>query len=105
VEKIDTHDEFKAKLDAFDKVCVMFTANWCGPCQRIKPDFEEKYSLRNPKIKFFVVHVDENEETAKAYDILSLPTFMFFEKARLQSDLTFSGAEHDRLANMLYLMT
>jgi len=93
VEKVGAHEGFKAIVKNNDKVAVMFTASWCGPCNQIKPTFTGKCPGQYPKIKFIMVDVDENEETSMEYDVESMPTFMFFRDGNLVNELTFKGAD------------
>merc|ERR1712170_157712 len=68
-----------ALKDAGDKLVVVdFTASWCGPCQRIAPVFA-KLAEEMADVCFVKVDVDENEETAQACGIQSMPTFQFFK--------------------------
>merc|ERR1712230_83825 len=65
--------------DAGDKLVVVdFTATWCGPCQRIAPVFA-KLAEEMPDVVFVKVDVDENDETASACGIQSMPTFQFYK--------------------------
>ena len=49
-----------------------FYADWCGPCQMLKPiveEFEKKY----PEIKVTRINIDENEEMAEKYGVSGIP--------------------------------
>merc|ERR1712219_59997 len=63
VKQLATKEEFDACLkDAGDKLVVVdFTATWCGPCQRIAPEFS-KMSDEMPDVVFVKVDVDDNED-------------------------------------------
>jgi len=58
-------------------VVVDFTAQWCGPCKRIAPFFEE-LSTKYPRAQFLKVDVDDCQETAAAQGVSAMPTFIFF---------------------------
>jgi thiol-disulfide isomerase/thioredoxin len=62
VKEAKTKAEFDAELvSAGGKLVVVdFTATWCGPCQRIKPEFE-KMSTEFTNVVFLKVDVDANE--------------------------------------------
>jgi thioredoxin 1 len=52
-----------------------FWAEWCGPCKAFAPKFEKleaKYT--RPNVTFKKVNIDEDRETAKKFDIHSIPT-------------------------------
>lgn len=57
------------------KVVIDFFANWCGPCQRIKPIFET-LERQFPGILFLKVNTDEAEQLTNQFKVNSLPTFV-----------------------------
>lgn len=61
-----------------DKVLVDFYANWCGPCKMIAPELESAKS----NIKVVKVDVDEFEELARTYGVMSIPTLILFEQGK-----------------------
>lgn len=65
-----------------------FTAKWCGPCQMMKPTIN-KVLEEYPEIKYILIDVDENSETATDYGVMSLPTFIVFNDG--EQTARFSG--------------
>lgn len=59
------------------KVLVDFNATWCGPCRMLKPILEE--FSENASIKVYSCDVDQNEELARKYGIMSIPCLIIFE--------------------------
>uniref|UniRef100_UPI00358E88FE thioredoxin-like n=1 Tax=Myxine glutinosa TaxID=7769 RepID=UPI00358E88FE len=59
-------------------VVVMFTAKWCGPCQKIHPKYEE-LSSQHQDVIFCVVDEDAARDVAEHCEITSLPTFVFYK--------------------------
>ena len=49
-----------------------FYADWCGPCQMMKPTMEE-FEKAHPEIKVTAVNIDEEEELAEKYGVSSIP--------------------------------
>ncbi|XP_014206140.1 thioredoxin [Copidosoma floridanum] len=87
--------------NAGDKLVVIdFSATWCGPCKMIKPKYEElslKEEMQN--VIFLSVDVDEAEDVAMAYQIESMPTFVFLrDNKKLEQ---FSGANLDKLSDTI----
>ena len=58
-------------------VLVDFYADWCGPCKMVAPIIEE-LSQEKENVKFIKVNVDNHEEIAKEYGIMSIPTMIIF---------------------------
>lgn len=70
----DTFDEFIAG----GKAVVDFWAPWCGPCKMMAPEFE-KASEKISDVKFGKVNVDENQELAQRFQVMSIPTTILFK--------------------------
>jgi len=60
-------------------VMVDLWAPWCGPCRMVGPVVEKLSQKYEGKVKFCKVNVDQNPKTAAAYQIMSIPTLMFFK--------------------------
>ncbi|WP_431953696.1 thioredoxin [Nocardia lijiangensis] len=59
-------------------VLVDFWADWCGPCKMVAPVLEEIAAANTDKLTVAKLDVDANPETAREYQVLSLPTMMLF---------------------------
>ena len=67
-------------LKAEGKVLVDFYADWCGPCRMMSPVIDDIAKELEGKVKVGKVNVDNNQELAIKYDVMSIPTIMVFEK-------------------------
>ena len=62
------------------KVLVDFYADWCGPCRMMSPVIDDIAKELEGKVKVGKVNVDNNQELAIKYEVMSIPTIMVFEK-------------------------
>ena len=77
---ITATDQTFDELIAGDKpVLVDFWAEWCGPCKMIAPILEEIAGEHSEKITIAKLNVDENPQTAMAYDVMSIPTMIVYQ--------------------------
>jgi len=63
------------------KVVIDCYADWCAPCKMLEPVIEE-LDEEMKDIKFLKLNVDENQEKAGEYGIMSIPTMLFFKDGK-----------------------
>ncbi|PLS16923.1 thioredoxin [Bacillus sp. M6-12] len=64
-------------------VLADFWAPWCGPCKMIAPVLEELDSEMGDKLKIVKLDVDENQETAGKFSVMSIPTLLVFKNGEV----------------------
>ncbi|MCX6796936.1 MAG: thioredoxin [Candidatus Doudnabacteria bacterium] len=81
-------------------VLVDFWAVWCGPCKALAPIIEEIAKDYKGKIKVGKVNVDENNDLAAKYNIMSIPTLKFFKNGKIVQELV-GAAPKDSIENLI----
>jgi thioredoxin 1 len=76
-------DQNFAEQTGSDVVLVDFWAPWCGPCKMIAPVLEELDSELGDKLKIVKLDVDDNQETAAKYGVMSIPTLLVFKNGEV----------------------
>jgi len=76
---VNATDETFAGETGDGLVLVDFWAPWCGPCKMIAPVLEELDSEMGEKVKIVKLDVDDNQETAGKYGVMSIPTLLLMK--------------------------
>ena len=85
---------------ASEPVVVDFWAEWCGPCKMIAPILDEIANEYAGKVKIAKLNVDENPETARRYDVMSIPTLIVFKDGLPQKRLVGAKGKGQLLAEL-----
>ena len=74
--------------------CIIdFYADWCGPCKILAPEFE-KASEEIEEVNFGKVNIDGNQELAGRFQVMSIPTILFFKnKEQVDRNMGVLSAE------------
>lgn len=74
-------------------VVIDFWATWCGPCVRMAPVVEELAKEYEGKVEIGKYNIEEENDLAAKYRIMSIPTILFFKNGEIVSDLRLAGAQ------------
>lgn len=103
--KAITHSEWQTEvLNSPVPVLVDFWAVWCGPCRLIAPIVEELGQQYAGKMKVFKVDVDQEQQLAMQYGIMSIPTLLLFKNGQVVEQIVGAlpkGAIEQKLAKHL----
>jgi len=95
-----TTDESFSTETSEGVVLVDFWAPWCGPCKMIAPVLEELDAELGEKAKIVKVDVDDNQETASKFGIMSIPTLVVLKNGELV-DKTVGFQPKEALAELV----
>ena len=72
----------KEVMQAEGTVLIDFWAAWCGPCRMIAPAVE-KIAEEHPEVKVCKINIDDEQELAIRYGVMSIPTLMVVKNGEI----------------------
>ena len=75
-------ESFEAELNSGKLMMVDFWASWCGPCRMLSPVIDGLDKKYEGKAVIGKVNVDEEQELAIRYGVMSIPTVIFFKNGQ-----------------------
>ncbi len=75
--------DFDSFLMENKDLVIDFYADWCGPCKMMGPIFEQISNELSSRVAFAKVNVDENLAISRRYDIMGVPTILYFRGGRM----------------------
>ena len=89
VLKITSENYKEEVLNSEKPVLIDFYADWCGPCRMMSPIIDEIAVQLGEKVKVGKVNVDENQDLAMEYGVMSIPTIVIIKDGEISK--TFVG--------------
>ncbi|MFC1854797.1 thioredoxin [Candidatus Dependentiae bacterium] len=79
-----TKENFDSEVRNSDlPVVIDAFAPWCGPCKLLAPVFEELSTELEGKYKLLKLNVDDSRELAVEFEVMSVPTLLFFKEGKV----------------------
>lgn len=92
--KVIAQEEFEnVVLNSTLPVVVDFFATWCGPCKMIAPMLEQLSVEYEGKVTIVKVDVDDAMDLSDAFEIVSVPTLLFFKNGQVVHQMVGAGSK------------
>ncbi len=83
-----TKQNFNEELEVKEKIVIVdFFATWCGPCQMLAPVLSKIAEEHKEKVKVCKVNVDDEQELAMKYNVVSIPTLVIFKNGEIKNTI------------------
>jgi len=93
-----TNNNFQQEVMESDKpVLLDFFASWCGPCRMVSPVVDE-IAAETPAIKVCKINVDEQQELAARFNVMSIPTLVVMKQGKIVKKETGAKPKQQILA-------
>ena len=99
VLKVTSESFEKEVLQSEKTVLVDFYADWCGPCKMLAPIIQE-IANENENIKVVKVNIDQAQDLAEKYDVMSIPTTVVIKNGQ-EIDRTVGYVGKETILNMV----
>ncbi len=93
MESVNTETFETEVLQSETPVLVDFWAEWCGPCHAVAPVLEQMAEEREGELKVVKLNIDEEQDLAMQYGVMSIPTMILFRDGEPAAAVTGAQPE------------
>lgn len=97
VIKLNSENFQKEVIESGKTVLIDFYADWCGPCKMMSPIIDEIASEVYESVKVCKLNVDESQDLAVEYNVMSIPTLIIFKNGKVVDTLVGLKAKEEIL--------
>lgn len=99
--QIENEEQLKKIISAKEPSVVLFYADWCGSCVKIKEPLEKVTNNDDFKhITFVKIDVDKHQSLAREHHVNAIPTLLFFKDNKKVNELIGSESEENLSAHI-----
>ena len=98
--KVNDHNFELEVIKSKIPVLVDFAADWCGPCKMMSPMLEEISEELEGKMKVVKINVDDAQELAAAYNVMSIPNLLIFKEGEVADQMTGAMAKEQLMSQL-----
>lgn len=96
-----SNENFESEVMESDKVVLVdFYADWCGPCKAMSPIIDEIAGEVDERVKVCKLNVDDCQDIALQYNVMSIPTLIIFKNGSVARTLVGLRDKEDVLNNI-----
>lgn len=82
ITELNNENFEKEVLQSQKTVLIDFWASWCGPCRMMSPVVDNIAETMSEQVKVCKVNIDENQELAEKYQVMTIPTFLIIKNGK-----------------------